>query len=278
MCGRFTNKLTWDEIVRLYRLTMKVPPHNLPPRYNICPTDPVDAVAERDGNRDFVRMRWGLVPSWWPKPLKGLKAATFNARSGRPIELLAASAPSARGANTSRNRPRSSSGCAEAPRTLDMARAAWRGAAAIGPSTRKSGPMCPLQPESDGIAVRQRNDAMSGAAPALRVVVGERIVACGEDETLVSVVCSSGAPDGAGCPAATQTTGLCMHKWRNGLHDQGRAGRELGRSSVGPASMSKLRHESLVGPRPRARVAPTWLHHHSGHASWLQRRLFCSCR
>jgi hypothetical protein len=111
-----------------------------------------------------------------------------------------------------------------------------------------------------------------GAAPALRVVVGERIVACGEDETLVSVVCSSGAPDGAGCPAATQTTGL------NGPRDQGRAGRELGRSSVGPASMSKLRHESLVGPRPRARVAPTWLHHHSGHASWLQRRFFCSCR
>ena len=28
MCGRFTNKLTWDEIVRLYRLTIKAPPHN----------------------------------------------------------------------------------------------------------------------------------------------------------------------------------------------------------------------------------------------------------
>jgi putative SOS response-associated peptidase YedK len=27
-----------------------------------------------------VRMRWGLVPSWWPKPLKELRAATFNAR------------------------------------------------------------------------------------------------------------------------------------------------------------------------------------------------------
>ena len=32
MCGRFTNRLTWDEIVRLYRLTMKAPPHNLPSR------------------------------------------------------------------------------------------------------------------------------------------------------------------------------------------------------------------------------------------------------
>ena len=50
------------------------------------------------------------------------------------------------------------------------------------------------------------------AAPALRVVTGEKTVACGEDETLISVVCSSGAPDGAGCPSATQTTGVCMHK------------------------------------------------------------------
>jgi putative SOS response-associated peptidase YedK len=70
MCGRFTNRMTWEEIARLYRLTMKAPPHNLPPRYNICPTDPVDVVTEREGSRDFVRMRWRLVPSWWPKPLK----------------------------------------------------------------------------------------------------------------------------------------------------------------------------------------------------------------
>jgi putative SOS response-associated peptidase YedK len=65
--------------VRLYRLTMKAP-HNLPPRYNICPTDPVDVVTEREGVRDFIRTRWGLVPSWWPKSLKELRAATFNAR------------------------------------------------------------------------------------------------------------------------------------------------------------------------------------------------------
>jgi putative SOS response-associated peptidase YedK len=38
-------------------------------------------VTERDGNRDFVRMRWGLVPSRWPKPRKDLKAATFNSRT-----------------------------------------------------------------------------------------------------------------------------------------------------------------------------------------------------
>jgi putative SOS response-associated peptidase YedK len=26
-------------------------------------------------------MRWGLVPSWWSKPLKEMKSATFNARA-----------------------------------------------------------------------------------------------------------------------------------------------------------------------------------------------------
>ena len=32
-------------------------------------------------NRELKKMRWGLVPSWWNKPLKELKLATFNARS-----------------------------------------------------------------------------------------------------------------------------------------------------------------------------------------------------
>jgi hypothetical protein len=46
----------------------------------------------------------------------------------------------------------------------------------------------------------------------LRVVAGEKTVTCEEGETLVSVVCSEGAPDGASCPHASQTTGLCVRK------------------------------------------------------------------
>jgi putative SOS response-associated peptidase YedK len=81
MCGRFTVKMTWAEIVALYKLTLDRPPHNLQPRYNVCPTDPIDVVTEHDGKRDLIRMRWGLVPRWWSKPLKELRAPTFNARA-----------------------------------------------------------------------------------------------------------------------------------------------------------------------------------------------------
>jgi putative SOS response-associated peptidase YedK len=81
MCGRFTNRLTWREIVALYRLTVPAAPErNLPARYNICPTQTIDAVIERDGMREITPMRWGLVPTWWKKTLKELPS-TFNARA-----------------------------------------------------------------------------------------------------------------------------------------------------------------------------------------------------
>ena len=62
MCGRFTVKATWAELVALYRLTMDAPPHNLRPRYNVCPTDPVDVVTAEEGKRALITMRWGLIP------------------------------------------------------------------------------------------------------------------------------------------------------------------------------------------------------------------------
>jgi putative SOS response-associated peptidase YedK len=75
MCGRFTRNYTWAQIYAMYSLTS--PPSNLQPRFNICPTDPVDTVVDHA----LVSMRWGLVPGWWSKPLKEMKVATFNARA-----------------------------------------------------------------------------------------------------------------------------------------------------------------------------------------------------
>jgi putative SOS response-associated peptidase YedK len=78
MCGRFTYRYTWSEIHALYRLT--TPPANLQPRYNICPTTPINTVVARDGQNELVPMRWGLIPSWWKKKAKETPA-TFNARA-----------------------------------------------------------------------------------------------------------------------------------------------------------------------------------------------------
>jgi putative SOS response-associated peptidase YedK len=77
MCGRFTQKYTWRELVELYRPTQAA--RNLEPRYNVAPTTTIDAVHVRDGSRELVPMRWGLVPSWWKKTLKEVPS-TFNAR------------------------------------------------------------------------------------------------------------------------------------------------------------------------------------------------------
>ena len=49
----------------------------LPPNYNVAPTQPVLVARERDGIREGVAMRWGLIPSW----AKDKKTSFINARS-----------------------------------------------------------------------------------------------------------------------------------------------------------------------------------------------------
>jgi putative SOS response-associated peptidase YedK len=81
MCGRSTYKLTWEEIVALYRLPLGPSPHNFQPRFNVCPTDNIDTIVGLNHSRQLAPMRWGLIPRWWPKPLKELKLSTINARA-----------------------------------------------------------------------------------------------------------------------------------------------------------------------------------------------------
>ena len=78
MCGRFTQHLSWEEIHRLADLIGR--PRNLAPRYNIAPTTEIEVIRHGVGGNELVPMRWGLVPSWWKKPL-GELPSTFNARA-----------------------------------------------------------------------------------------------------------------------------------------------------------------------------------------------------
>ena len=89
MCGRFfRHDVTWEDYHTA--LGLIVPEGVAPPEaaYNIAPTQLVPIVRhvpEGDGPdtnaRELALAMWGLVPSWWHKPLKEKNFSTFNARA-----------------------------------------------------------------------------------------------------------------------------------------------------------------------------------------------------
>jgi putative SOS response-associated peptidase YedK len=79
MCGRFAYTLIWPEVVKLYRLPLDEHARDIQQRYSVCPPTTIDTVIGR-APRALVPMRWGIIPSWWSKPLKDMKVMTFNVR------------------------------------------------------------------------------------------------------------------------------------------------------------------------------------------------------
>jgi hypothetical protein len=75
-----------------------------------------------------------------------------------------------------------------------------------------AGPAGPMGPKGDQGPPGSMGPPGPAGITGFRIVSGEKMVGCNEDEVRVSVVCSAGAPDGAECPAASTTTGLCMRK------------------------------------------------------------------
>ena len=62
MCGRYLLISPVEAMRRLFDVGGFL---NLPPRYNIAPTQEAPVVRlERDGGRELVPLRWGLIPSW----------------------------------------------------------------------------------------------------------------------------------------------------------------------------------------------------------------------
>ncbi len=78
MCGRFT--LTDPDADLAVQFSLSEVP-DMPPRYNIAPTQPVAAVrlAAEDRAREMVLLRWGLIPFWAKDPTIGSRM--INARS-----------------------------------------------------------------------------------------------------------------------------------------------------------------------------------------------------
>jgi putative SOS response-associated peptidase YedK len=83
MCGRYTSTSTTTELATAFGVE-EVKTDELPLRYNVAPTQPVYAVAERRVERgarirQLGAFRWGLVPSWAKDPSVG--ARMINARA-----------------------------------------------------------------------------------------------------------------------------------------------------------------------------------------------------
>lgn len=75
MCGRFTLKTNIDTIAQIFSVA---PSLDIPPRYNIAPTQQVVSIL-RNGTSHLEQLQWGLIPSWSKDPTIGSKM--INARA-----------------------------------------------------------------------------------------------------------------------------------------------------------------------------------------------------
>ena len=80
MCGRYSITTPVESLRRLFRFTGPLP--NLPPRYNVAPTQQVPIVRTAHGDRhdrELAMVRWGLIPFWAKDATIGYKLT--NARA-----------------------------------------------------------------------------------------------------------------------------------------------------------------------------------------------------
>jgi putative SOS response-associated peptidase YedK len=76
MCGRYTLSTPAGRLAEEFQLDSTV---EIPPSYNVAPTQQVATVIEDEEGRRLEMLRWGLVPSWADDPDIG--ARMINARS-----------------------------------------------------------------------------------------------------------------------------------------------------------------------------------------------------
>jgi putative SOS response-associated peptidase YedK len=80
MCGRYVMATPMDVLVDRFEVD-DVRIDELPPSWNVAPTDPVPAIVERDGQRRLGTLRWGLVPHWADTPKDAAKRINARAES-----------------------------------------------------------------------------------------------------------------------------------------------------------------------------------------------------
>ncbi|HEX8266380.1 MAG TPA: SOS response-associated peptidase [Pyrinomonadaceae bacterium] len=78
MCGRFTNKAEREQIEKEFKLTVDNSVTGKP-RFNIAPSQMIDAVLNRESETILTELKWGFIPSW-AKDTSSVKAL-INARA-----------------------------------------------------------------------------------------------------------------------------------------------------------------------------------------------------
>lgn len=80
MCGRYMMTSPVDAMQQLFRFEERP---NLPPRYNVAPTQEVPIVRRRkEGTgRELALVRWGLIPWWAKDPAVGNRLINARAES-----------------------------------------------------------------------------------------------------------------------------------------------------------------------------------------------------
>jgi len=81
MCGRYVITSSPAAIRAMFGY-LEQP--NFPARYNVAPTQPIPIVRLHEGKRQYVLMRWGLIPAWVKDP-KGF-SLLINARGESVID------------------------------------------------------------------------------------------------------------------------------------------------------------------------------------------------
>jgi putative SOS response-associated peptidase YedK len=84
MCGRYRNLQSWSDLhgsLQRFLGPTTQAPLNMQPMEQVRPTNQAPIVRLVDGVAIVGNARWWLTPWFHKKPLKGWKAATFNARA-----------------------------------------------------------------------------------------------------------------------------------------------------------------------------------------------------
>lgn len=83
-CGRYSLKVKSGELKKRYNLATA--PKDIPVSYDIKPGQTMPVItASEDGKPQLEMMKWGLIPSFWPRDKK-MPFSTFNARDDRLFE------------------------------------------------------------------------------------------------------------------------------------------------------------------------------------------------